>query len=307
MIIMRFGGGLGNQIFQYALMLQLKQKYLDVDIRYDISSFKVFNEHYGFEIPVVFDFNEKMIEEKTEGILHPFQTIMIRLNIRLSKLKQYEFIWKLDKLYFKIAEKINVFTYRRITDFHPGVYNSGVFGIKDLDKTNYYFEGGWQNIHYFDRVIDELKSRFKYEISGHEELIEKLSVEESVCVHVRRGDFINNKSVDICNMDYYNKALMFFRKINKNIKVFLFTDDPGTVEIEFLGEYEEIITTDSPYDDFVLMKKCKHHIISNSTFSYWAAILRESEEGIVIAPKYINKVGQVYYQNSVPNNWVIID
>ena len=116
------------------------------------------------------------------------------------------------------------------------------------------------------------------------------SAKESVSLHVRRGDYFTPQNVGIygvCDVDYYEKSLSYITKDNNEKEIFVFSDDIDWVKknIHFRTPYTIVPNYDVPQFVYIeLMSKCKHHIISNSSFSWWGAVINESEEGVVINP-----------------------
>jgi len=169
----------------------------------------------------------------------------------------------------------------------------------------------WQNINYFSyykaEIIDAFK--FKRKISENDQNIKDIILNtNSVAVHVRRGDFQNSK-FDICGKNYYDRAIKISETQLSDPHYYIFSDDPEHIEDQFSYVPNKTIIRHSAEDsifDMELMGACKVCIISNSTFSFWAAYLSKNNP-IVIAPKYSLRDDVGSYELSVPNEWIVID
>ena len=124
-------------------------------------------------------------------------------------------------------------------------------------------------------------------------MICKIESCNSISLHVRRGDFINenstNKTHGVCSIEYYKKAIDFIAKKISNPVFFIFSDDTKWVyenmKLQFKYFVVDINDHKFAYEDLRLMSKCNHHILANSSLSWWGAWLNESENKVVVAPK----------------------
>ena len=141
--------------------------------------------------------------------------------------------------------------------------------------------------------------------------MEELSQTEtnSISIHVRRGDYLKNPQYfDICNTVYYRKAIGLIKEKTDNARFYVFSDD-----IQWVKENLELpqntvyvnwnMKTDS-WQDMCLMSHCRHHIIANSTFSWWGAWLNKNEKKIVICPKMFSRTENLV--NVMPDEWIKI-
>ncbi len=162
----------------------------------------------------------------------------------------------------------------------------------NVDKT--YLDGYWQNVLYFDNIHNELKEEFQYNgilSELQKELIFKMKKENSVAVHVRRGDYLDNQGIyHILGEEYYNLAIENMKKnVNENIIFYIFSDDIEWCKRTFY-DVKNIVFIDEKisenhYSDFELMRNCQNFIIANSTFSWWASWLCENQNKLIIGPK----------------------
>ena len=144
----------------------------------------------------------------------------------------------------------------------------------------------------------------------NESYLEKIIDCESVSVHVRRGDYVSNPTTaqvhGFLGLEYYQKAMNTMLEKIDNPHFFVFSDDPEWTERN--------IKTDAPvtyikyngaknYEDLRLMSTCKHHIIANSSFSWWGAWLSPDRENIIIAPKRWFKSDKLNARDLIPEPW----
>ena len=273
MIIIQLKGGLGNQMFQYALYRALKKKGKVVKID-DVTGFindklrKPVIAGYGLEY-------EKATKEEVVALTDSKMDIFSRIRRKLTGRKT-----------FRIDEE------------------SGRFDPKILELDDAYLVGYWQSEKYFtdESVQNEIREAFErrpQELMNDTvswTLLQQIECCESVSLHVRRTDYIDEEHKHIhnlCSEKYYKNAINKIREVYPKAMFFIFTDDKEWCKNHFKGrcfsvvELEEGPKTDIA--EMMLMSKCKHHIIANSSFSWWAAWLNDAPEKMVIAPaKWIN-------------------
>jgi hypothetical protein len=177
--------------------------------------------------------------------------------------------------------------------------------------------GFFQSRKYFEHCQDEVRAAFdlKY-VEGYEDY---------VSIHVRRGDYVQHAgSFPPITIEYIYKALAELRnRLGKPLKFLVFSDDIQWCKDEFSKEREDRITLNNfsefsegrnEYQDLCLMASCGHHIIANSSFSWWAAQLGNNPDRIVITPS--NKRGNWFGMESgvksdcpdlIPDEWIKIE
>ena len=176
-----------------------------------------------------------------------------------------------------------------------------------LKKKNY-FRGYWQNYKYFESIKNELNNDFSLEhnLDNLDPIIlKKISETNSVCIHVRRGDFLGT-DCEVVNVDYYRNA---FKKLNskyKDLNFFIFSDDINWCKINLIFLPNTTYCSFTMLNDFHLMSLCNHFIIPNSTFSWWAAYLSKNKTKIVILPSKWLQTDQGFFKNASPPNWIRI-
>lgn len=287
MIIVKVKGGLGNQLFQYALGRVLAIKNNDV-LRLDID----FYRKKGRDTERKFLLNQFNIPE----LIATDQEVM-RVKNSLG-------------VYWGIKSWLS----KKVFKNHNVMYDAEILKL-DGDL---YLDGFWQSPRFFEAHRKILKSDLKLRrpltnISALE-VQELIECNISVGVHVRRGDYVVNNTVKNklgpCSIDYYKNAIQFIAKELKDPIYIVFSDDilwamnnlkfPSD-KVKFIG-----INLISDIDSFYLMSSCTHNIISNSSFSWWAAWIGEEENKMVVAPKpWFNKIK--YDEKLIPDNWILIN
>lgn len=295
MIIVCFGNGLGNQMFQYAFYLALKKRYPDVEIKMDINYMQD-RAHNGFEL---------------ERIFHvPVYKCSRWETQRLAKTwpgygKMAELIRKLYRGWNRIFPSGSHIRYADGTVYHPEVF-------KLESDRNYLLDGTWINELYFRKVKDEVLEAFQFHVELNErnqKYLDEIRKSNSVSLHIRRGDYMQ-VGFYILTPEYYQAAVNTVKKSQKNIKIFVFTDDMEWVKnkMYFADETVFVEGNSAPdnYIDMYLMSQCKHNIIANSSFSFWGAYLNRNPQKVVVAPNRLERRSQEGII-SREKGWEIID
>lgn len=271
MDIVRFAGGLGNQMFQYAFMEALKSRGRNVK-----ASLGYYDKHPDSR---PFSLNEIFPDLDLEYVSNlEFDAIDERWKKIKSTHLQKEFCRNYAERFFWVEDVVK----------EPGTYQPNVFLTQ-----NCVFVGYWQTEKYFKDIRDilELKFRFANVSYGLKEYGDMLSENEYVSVHVRRGDYLMNPDIymGICTKSYYVKAIDYIQRMESGSKFIFFSDDLKWVK-ENLNIPAAIYCDANMFDhyedwyDMYLISKCKHNIIANSSFSWWGAWLNQNKGKVVIAP-----------------------
>jgi hypothetical protein len=269
MIIVRFKGGMGNQMFQYALGRALSIKY---------------NVPLGFDLSYLLDTTPRL-----NFTFRNFDLDIFNIKGEIVPSKKVPFVNRIFK--GKVGQ---VFDYmRRYFSFGKGIERSWYFDKSILDiGPDAYLDGYWQSQKYFENIADIIRSDFTLKNKlpiNIENLKEVIKKENSLCIHIRRGDYVGNKSHEIVGEEYYKKAIEKMKTLTKIDKIYVFSDDIKWCEenmkfdipVMFVGnEY----AGKKAEGHMALMSACKHFIIPNSTFAWWSAYLSESKNKIVIVP-----------------------
>ena len=263
-------GGLGNQMFLYAALraVQLKNggnAYLIKDNKKGLKEHEKFGLD-GFTLSKDVEVVDKKFSFKTpiSFFLFHFYTHFIFHNPNANKI--YE---KLQRAFEWTGCYSNTFGYYPINSKSKNINMRGYY------QTHKYFD------EYKDIIQKEFTVKGKVKDKKNMDLIKKTN---SVCVHVRRGDYAGT-DLDICDNKYYNKAISVINKKVKNPVFFIFSNDIDWCKknLDLKGEVHFVEGNDR-FEDLRLMYSCKHFIICNSTYSWWAQYLSTNENKVVVAP-----------------------
>lgn len=211
--------------------------------------------------------------------------------------------------------------------------NHSLINNKSLESYNLnigtYFIGYFQTLAYFDNIRDILLKDFSLKVpldSKNQAMKEKiLNTKDSVMLHVRRGDYLQYDGFFVTlGSSYYNGALKALQKRAPNAHIFIFSNDIAWCKTKFLGYLDSNITKNFTFEfvenndegsaafELELMRNCKHNIIANSTFSWWAAYLNENPNKVVICPNRFttftpDEVYTDYEDRIYLKNWIRID
>ena len=280
-------GGLGNQLFQYALGVFLKQKY-NCAVRYDI-------------LPL--DKKEKNLTKRS-FLLDRLFTGLKFTGIRTHKLINTNVDTVIMKLYKKTLRTFKRYTYISET------------AIAQLDLKpghTYYLDGYWQSAQSAKHSLDAINACATAVLKNNPYLSLITAPGESVAIHIRRGDYVNNAFINSyhgnCGLDYYLNAMKMMESRVSVTTYFIFSDDlkwaaeniKSTRPLVFVeGDNNE------PVADLFLMKSCRHQVISNSSFSCWASYLNTNPGKIVIAPQSWTKKEKTNTMPLFENTWILI-
>jgi len=160
--------------------------------------------------------------------------------------------------------------------FHPEFFDA---------PANCVVRGYFQSYKYFSSIEDELRVEL-HGLLEHVVPYETLH-ETQVAVHVRRTDFLNHAAFQVCNLDYYQRAMERMRELVPGARFTIFSDDPSWCRQNLEGPDIEVAAPSidrGPLTDLVRMSRAHHHIIANSSYSWWAAWLGKKEGQRVLMP-----------------------
>jgi hypothetical protein len=174
--------------------------------------------------------------------------------------------------------------------------------------------GYWQSERYFIDIADGIRADFalREPLGGaNARLLELARSERSVGLHVRRGDFVSlNDAAQVhglCSIDYYRRAINFVKNHRPGCHFLIFSDDPQWAHAELPLDPSAVFVTgnaERPEQDLMLMSACNHHIIANSSFSWWGAWLAANPSKFVIAPRqwFLNAPHDT--SDLIPDRWI---
>lgn len=290
MIIVRLIGGLGNQMFQYAAGRRLAHV-LGVEFKLDITGF----EHYPLRKYYLENFNIK----------ENFASLKEIRALTKRPIVERVLSWTLHRPPRTASTYI-----REKLSFH---FDSDILSLPD----GIYLDGYWQSEKYFADIAGIIRREFTVktpQMGKNKELAEMVTATESVSLHIRRGDYVSNPSTNsilgVCNLDYYTRCVEHLTQTVKNAHFFVFSDDPEWVHENLKLSYPMTLIdhngADKNYEDLRLMSQCKHHIIANSTFSWWGAWLGQRRDKMVFAPKSWHACEKFDTRDLIPDKWTRI-
>lgn len=287
-IIVKILGGLGNQMFQYAMGRAFSLRH-NCNLKLDITWYSDIKgctpRKFLLDIfPIKYTqiINKKILSAYYENKLIN-KTLSFFINPR-------HYIKETQNKYWEKIEEIPL----------PSI-----------------LEGYWQNEKYFLSQRESIIKDFTFPTLHPTSLViaQKIKrIESSVSIHIRRGDYISdvdtNKFHGTCSSKYYNTAINYIKNHSNNPHLFVFSDDPEWCKKNFnsYGLPSTVVDAHVASEDFHdmhLMSLCKHHIIANSSFSWWGAWL-SGEKGIICAPKQWFAALAKKDNNPCPTRWYLI-
>lgn len=278
MIIVTLMGGMGNQMFQYALGRSLSIKY-NTELKIDLSFLNRRDMGSGF---VYRDYDLDLFRVVEDFNVNPNGNVM-----------------RADEPYFHYSEDMM----------------SAISQI--LPMTNLQLNGYWQTPKYFKDIenIIRLDFQFKDKVENSEdssirEMYNLIKNTNSVMINVRRADYLNSNFHGVMGNDFIMNGVDIIKSKVENTHFFIFSDD-----IEWCKEnikLDNMTLVDHNYKGhkfgyyLQLMTTCRHFIIPNSTFAWWAAWLNNSPEKIVIAPKQWFTDSNINTNDIIPSDWIRI-
>lgn len=252
--------------------------------------------------------------DQSQGNATPRELQLSLLNIKNIPFTDAAFPKKLGKiariLQPLLPVKSLVIYQRNAFDFDPAI-----FKLKNVSAKDVYLSGYWQAFPYIDAIREQLKKEFrtKSEISeSYRDYLQKIHSSESVMIHIRRGDYVHSPAAaqyhGTLPIHYYRSAIQELLSAKPNAHFFIFSDDLIWAK-EALGAsaqktyIEHASAADAAAQELQLMFACKHHIIANSSLSWWGAWLRQDAGGLVFAPnRWINDQ-HLDLSNLLPAKW----
>ncbi|MFW3355555.1 alpha-1,2-fucosyltransferase [Aliarcobacter butzleri] len=331
MIIVNIKGGLGNQMFQYAtgkslsirkntrLVINKKKHNLDDNV-YQLDKFKINLEY--------------LEKESIENITKPDENYKVLLNILIKYIKNNKIL-----LYF--MRMIKKYFMKFLPD-SEAYYNPKHYFKEHKEKewtTNYkeelfdvsipcVIEGYFPSYKYFKDIEENIKKDFS-ELSVElsfigENILEQIENSNSVSIHFRRGDAVDNNEVarwyeGIVTNNYYRNSVNYMVKKIGNPHFFIFSNDMSYVKENFRNitkldssiniTFVEHNDSSTGYEDLFLMSKCKHNITTGaSSFAWWAAFLNNNSSKIVLRTKEVNGNPRYNFPSDYyPISWIVVD
>ena len=281
MIVTKIIGGLGNQLFQYAVARHLAYIYNTV-VRIDTSLFNNYRVHqYSLHH---FNLKGEIIwqGEDTRGFIRRLFMRLLSGGSSVSRVVEQSF-----------------------------AYDASILNLPD----NVYLEGYWQSEKYFKSIESIIREEFTVITppdSQNAEMAAQITGCNALSLHVRRGDYVSNPKANAhhgtCTMDYYKQAVELTAKQVSSPVFFVFSDDiewvKTNLQVDFPTVYVDHNGPEKNYEDLRLMSLCKHNIIANSSFSWWGAWLNSNKEKLVYAPQRWFAGADHNTKDLIPEGWI---
>tara|TARA_Y100001958_G_C21099901_1_gene450209 strand:- start:32 stop:937 length:906 start_codon:yes stop_codon:yes gene_type:complete len=293
-IIVNLKGGLGNQMFQYAL-------------GYTLSKNK--------KVPLYFDLRlmeEEKIKPSPRNVSRDFDLDIFGIKKEIVSKKdlirtiQFPNNYRLRKYISIILDNLNLFVfYEKKRLFNERIFNNNF--------KNIYLDGLWQSEKYFREFRDEILKIYNFEIIKEKEkninFLKRIDFSKSVCLNVRRTDFINNPEHNVVNINYYKNAVRNFRNIlGDDFKIYVFSDDLEWCKKNLKFNNIEFVEHEYAgykfYDYLYLMSSFKNFIIPNSSFGWWACWLSKYKDKVIMTPERWSGLIDECLIDIVPPSWI---
>lgn len=289
MIVVKLIGGLGNQLFQYACgkyLAHLHKTELYLDLSF-------------LEKPSDGSYTQRKYE------LAPYQ---LKVDFANKEIIQA----------FNPGNRIRRTLQRKLPILFTHLYvsESGSAYHKEFLSypSNTYLDGFWQSERYFKPIENQLREELKLKIELNKEnllWLDKINTSASIALHVRRGDYVQNKQANAhhgtCSPAYYHKALSWMFSEVESPQVYVFSDDMPWCRNEFKSlnniHFVDVNSAEQAHFDLELMQRCKHAIIANSSFSWWAAWLNSNPTKKIVAPLNWFKDPLMNNPDLIPPSW----
>ena len=297
MIIVELSGGLGNQMFEYSLgrhLAILNGSVLKLDTsqfsrdplrNYALNCFRI-QEEFASEAET------RMLKYGFSGRL---PSAICRYLAKIS-----------DRLGYKFPLLRPGYFIEKETLFCPEILEA---------RGDIYLSGYWQTEKYFHAIRETLLRDFTFKESPDAEnarILAMIMAAESVSVHVRRGDYVNNLATreihNCCDAEYYARATRIIKERLSSPQFFIFSDDPDWVRENFRVPCPMTVVAHNSgkrdHEDMRLMSACRHNILANSSFSWWGAWLNSEPSKIVIAPQRWYNSDKFATRDLIPEEWL---
>lgn len=283
MIIIRMWGGLGNQLFLYALYEKMRSLGKETYIYLDKRSY---------------------LEHNNSNII--YQLPLLNLNpVEFPDSERLRRNFTRNNLYDCIERRVLRRFGRICSEEENGRFNPDI-----LKKDHVFLTGYFQTEKYFQDISEAIRSKIHFtgsDDSDFSEILNEMHNDNSVSIHVRLTDYVTFKELygGICDGNYYRNAIEKIKEKVSDPVFYLFSDDLDAAK-EILSEYKTIPVNlnrgSKSYLDMFFMSQCRHHIIANSSFSWWGAWLDSHTDKIVIAPKRWMNTKE--FPDICPKSWI---
>ncbi len=297
MIVVQLIGGIGNQMFQYACgrhLAHLNNSELLLDLSF-----------LQNRVPLGKDF-----------VFRDYDLDIFNIQARIATqndIPLYPATWKINSIPHRLYHFVQITRkgFKFVLDRRLNSYKQILYNKKILEKRgNIYLAGYWASPKYFEAIQAMIKSDFSFrkKISDNcLNLLQQINSANSVCINVRRKEFLTIKAMGFHGIDYIQRAVNKIEQEVINPAFFIFSDDLDWCRQNIVLDHPTVFVGQECYgekfrDYLELMMSCKHFIIPNSSFAWWAAWLSDSRNKIVITPQ--NYFAGYDTRDLIPGNWL---
>lgn len=290
MVIVHLMGGLGNQMFQYAMGRALAHR-LDTILKLDINAYA----HNGLRTYSLSPFSiqdEFASQTELAAIRRPYESRIAWYLLRLSQTLHLPYGWRV------------------LQENHLRPYDPRLAELSG----HLYLKGYWQSENYFAHMRGLIQQEFTVRNPPdplNRAMAEQIADVQSVSLHIRRGDYVSNPDTHhihgVCSLAYYHTCVQRMAERIVHPHFFVFSDDPAWAEKNLHLAYPVTFVnhnSGAPHEDLRLMSLCQHHIIANSTFSWWGAWLSRNPDKIVFAPRRWFNDPTIDTSDLLPKDWI---
>lgn len=291
MIVVRLKGGMGNQMFQYAFGKRIARQ-LNTDLVLDLTVL-LDRSKKGKDF-VYRDYDLDVFKVDPKFTLQP-GLLRTLFQVRSSRM-------------FKILNHLSIGKLEYIKEPHFHVAENLMTSPKD----HAVYDGWWQSWRYFESIKTELKAEFSFRRDPLEianPLYEQISKTNAVCINVRRTDFLKVSELNTTNQDYFLNGVNYLAEHLEEPHFYIFSDDVAWCRENLKLQYPYTVV-DHSYKGYKfgnyqqLMASCKHFIIPNSSFAWWAVWMSDYPGKTVIAPKHWFNSSEHDTSDLVPKDWI---
>lgn len=292
MILIHVMGGLGNQLYQYALYEKMKSLGKDVKLdtyayREDSGEDKEWRKLELDKFPSI-QYDKATDEDRTR--------LLDNSALLTAKIRR-KLLGRRDK------------TVRESREYMPEIF--------DMDDV--YLYGFWNCERYYENIIPLLQNKIQFPTSDNpynQACMEQMQKENAVSIHIRRTDYLTvadgARYMGICTEEYYRSAMEYIEQRVSNPVYYIFSDDIAYAKQHYHKDNMRIVDWNNETEgiyDMQLMSRCKHNICANSTFSMWGARLNLNQNKIMIRPlhhdNYETTIASEVKQNW--KKWILLD
>lgn len=290
-LVVRLIGGLGNQMFQYATARAVASRN-GLPLKLDVSAFATYRL-WTYRLDC---FN--IVEDlATEAELRYLQRPRRRQIVAYAT--------------YEIRRRLLPWRRWKIVEERGLVFDPSILRIRG----DAYLDGYWQSEKYFADAAELIRQEFTPKSEPdkmNQQVLDEIEATNSVSLHIRRGDYVSNpvtnKVHGILGLDYYSRAADYIASRTAQPHFLVFSDDipwaRENLRLPFPLSFIEHNGQGREYEDLRLMYHCKHHIVANSSFSWWGAWLNTNPDKIVISPEKWFNDPSLDTRDLIPEQWV---